>query len=406
MNQMKNGISQMQKGEMMPKEEMLEIRKKRKSLTIAIPRENTFQENRVALVPDSVGLVVQNGHKVIVEKEAGKLAFFMDKDYSENGAILAYTKEELYKADIILKTAPLSQEEIQMLKGRQTVISTVHYGMHKATYFKELMEKKIIGIGFEYIKDKTKNYPIVRSMSEISGNTAVLIAAEYLSNPKYGKRKMLGGISGVTPTEVVILGAGTVGEYATRAALGLGASVRIFDNSIYKLRRLQENVNNRLYTSILQPKVLLKALKSADVVIAALHSYDGMPKFLVTEEQVQQMKKGAIIVDVSIDQGGCFETSKPTTHNNPVFQKHGITHYCVANIASRVAQTASYALSNFFTNILLEMGEAGGVENLLIHDSGLRKGVYIYNGILTNEHIGNYHNISFQDIDLLMAAFR
>ncbi|NVO04348.1 MAG: alanine dehydrogenase [Bacteroidetes bacterium] len=392
--------------QLLPQEETLEIPRQKSSLTIGVPKEISFQENRVSLVPDAVALLVANGHHLVIQSEAGKAAFFEDKEYSEAGAQIVYSPEEVFKCDIILKVAPPSLDEIEMLKSRQTMISALHFTIQSDQYFKKLMAKKMNAIAFEYIKDKTNTFPVVRAMSEIVGNTSILIASEYLSNENYGKGIMLGGFSGITPSEVVILGAGTVGEYAARAAMGLGAFVKVFDNSIYKLRRLQNSLNARIFTSIIHPKVLLKSLKTADVVIGAIHAPEGRTPCYITEEMVSEMKFGSVLVDVSIDQGGCFETSQVTNHTNPVFKKHGVTHYCVPNIASKVAHTASYALSNFFAPILLNIGEEGGVEDILKLDHGVRNGVYLYNGILTNKYIGEYYSLPYQNIDLLMAAFQ
>ncbi|NTW33798.1 MAG: alanine dehydrogenase, partial [Bacteroidetes bacterium] len=304
------------------------------------------------------------------------------------------------------KVAPPSYEEIDLMKCRQTLISTMHLTIQDKNYFKKIISKKITALSFELIKDKTGSFPVVRAMSEIAGNTCVLIAAEYMSDTVYGKGSMFGGFSGITPSEVVILGAGTVGEFAARAAMGLGALVKIFDNSLYKLRRLQNNLNTRIFTSIIQPKVLLKSLKTADVVICALPALEGRSPIIITEQMVMEMKNCSVIVDVSIDQGGCVETSRATNHTDPVFQLHGVTHYCVPNIASKVPHTASYALSNFFAPILIDLGEEGGIDNKLKNDYGVRQGVYLYNGILTNKFIGEYFKMPYQDIELLMAAFK
>jgi alanine dehydrogenase len=392
-------------GKHLPQEETLEIKKRKNSLRIGIPKETAFQENRVALAPEAVSLLTQNGHTVILEKDAGINANFLDHEYSEAGGHIVYETAEVYKADLVLKIAPPNPDEIKFLTPGQTLMSTVCIPVQTAGYFKSLMSKKINAIAFELIKDKTNTFPIVRSMSEIAGNTAILIAAEYLCDKKFGKGRMFGGFSGITPTEVVILGAGTVGEFAVRAAMGLGAMVKVFDNSVYKLRRLQNNLNTRIFTSIIQPKVLAKALKTADVVIGAVHSPYGHSPILVTEEMVAQMKFGSVIIDVSIDQGGCIETSRVTNHAEPAFKKHDITHYCVPNIASKVPHTASYAFSNFFAPILLGIGENGGIVNMLKMDGGVRQGVYIFNGTLTNQFIGQSFNLASQDIDLLMAAF-
>lgn len=392
-------------GKLMPQEEMLEVKKQKKSISIGVPKEISFQENRVALVPEAVGLLVQNSHQVFIETNAGRSAHFPDAEFSEQGGQIVATAEEVFKADLILKVAPPSSGEIEKIKQRQTIISALHMTIQDQQYFKKLMAKKITSLSFELIKDKTGSFPVVRAMSEIAGNTSMLIAAEYMSNSQYGKGSMLGGFSGITPTEVVILGAGTVGEFAARAAMGLGAQVKVFDNSLYKLRRLQNDLSIRIFTSIIQPKVLLKSLKTADVVVGALHVSEGRTPIVITEQMVTEMKNGAVIIDVSIDQGGCIETSKVTNHSDPVFQVHGVTHYCVPNIASRVPHTASYALSNFFAPILLSLGEEGGIENMLKNNYDLRQGVYLYNGILTNKFIGENFNLPYQDIELLMAAF-
>ncbi|MFN4122402.1 MAG: alanine dehydrogenase [Flavobacteriales bacterium] len=389
---------------LMPQEAMLEVGRKTTRLNIGIPKEISFQENRVALVPDAVAVLVATGHEIVVETNAGAASNFQDKDYSEAGARIAYSPDEVFKAEIILKVAPPTEDELELMKPKQTLISALQITTQKKSYFEKLIRKKINGLAFDFIKDKSGIYPIVRAMSEIAGNTAVLLAAEYLSNSNHGKGLMLGGISGVPPTDVVIIGAGTVGEFAARAAIGLGATVKIFDNSLYRLRRLQNDLGMRVYTSIIEPKELGAALRTADVAIGALRSQENRTPVVVTEQMVSHMKYGAIIVDISIDQGGCFETSEVTTHTNPVFKKYGVTHYCVPNIASRVSHTASIALSNIFTPTLLEMGEKGGIENYLRINEGLRNGVYLYNGILTHAFIGEMFDIPYKDLDLLIAA--
>ena len=398
-------ISLQKKGGLMPQEEMLEVSRKKGSLYIGVPKETYFQENRICLVPEAVALLVSNGHQVVIETNAGKAANFEDKDYSEAGARIAYSSKEVYEADIILKVAPPSSEEIEMLQRKQTLFSALQMTVQSDDYVKQLMNKKVTAIAYDYIKDEDGIFPIIRSMSEIAGNTSILIAAEYLSNINNGNGSMFGGITGTSPTEVVILGAGTVGEFATRAALGLGAMVKIFDNSVYRLRRLQSDLATRVFTSVLQPKVLAKALNTADVVIGAIRAPKGRTPCVVSEEMVAEMKYGSVMIDISIDQGGCFETSRVTNHTNPVFRTHGVIHYCVPNIPSRVSRTASYALSNVLTPILVNIGDEGGIENLLRSNSGVRHGVYIYNGILTNQFLGETFRLPYKDIDLLMAAF-
>jgi alanine dehydrogenase len=390
---------------MLPQEEMLEVGRKQKSLFIGIPKETGFQENRIALTPEGVSLLVNNGHRVMVETNAGIKASFSDRDYSEAGAEIAYDRKEVFKADILLKVAPPSDEEIELMQPRQTLFSALQLSVAPRDFLRKLMDKKITAIAWDYIQDEEGIFTVIRSMGEIAGNTAILIAAEYLSNVNNGKGLMLGGIAGTSPTEVVILGAGTVGEIAARSSLGLGASVKIFDNSTYRLRRLQNDLGLRVYTSLIQPNVLKRALRDADVVIGAVRARNGRTPCIVTEEMVKGMKDGSVIVDVSIDQGGCFETSRVTTHDHPVFTQHGVIHYCVPNIASRVSRTASFSLSNIFSPIILQMGDEGGAENIIKRHPGFRGGVYLYHGTLTSPILGEAFKLPYKDIDLLIAAF-
>tara|TARA_B100001250_G_scaffold103406_1_gene87185 strand:- start:10330 stop:11535 length:1206 start_codon:yes stop_codon:yes gene_type:complete len=389
---------------LMPKEEMLEVKPNLKQLEIGIPRESSFQENRVSLTPDSVGLLVANGHNIIIEKGAGIASNFTDQQYSDKGAQIAFSKEEVFQARFILKIEPPTKKELDMMKNGQVLISAVQMSTQSSDYFDMLNKKSISAFGFEFMKDDQNKLPIVRSMSEIAGNTSLLIAGEYLSNINNGKGLMLGGISGLMPTSVVVIGAGTVGEYACRTALGLGASVIVFDNSVSKLRRLQDNINQRISTSSIQPKALMKALKRADVVISALQVGNGKVPCIVSEDMVMDMKKGAVVIDVSIDQGGSFETSEITTHKNPTFIKHDVVHYCVPNIASRVSRTASMAISNILTPILLIIAEEGGVENTIRRYDFLRKGVYTFNRSLTNKVLARNFKLSFKDLDLIMST--
>lgn len=381
---------------------MLEIQRKKGSLFIGIPKETSFQERRVALVPEAVSLLVANGHRVRVETNAGKESSFSDTDYSEAGAEIAHDKKEVYSCDIIFKVAPPTEAEIELMPGNQTFISALQIVTQPKEILQKLMAKKTTCIAWDYIKDAEGVFTVVRTLGEIAGNTSILVAGELLSSYTLGKGLMLGGVAGVQPTEVVIIGAGTVGEFATRAALGLGATVKVFDNSVARLRRLQNVVGNRVFTSIIQPKVLAKAIRRSDVVIGALRAPMGRTPCVVSEEMVEQMKEGSVIVDVSIDQGGCFETSRVTNHLDPVFIKYGVIHYCVPNISSRVSRTASFALSNIFSPLLLDMGDRGGVEELIRRKAGLRNGVYIYKGVLTNEVLGKVFDLSYKSIDLLL----
>ncbi|SDP99604.1 alanine dehydrogenase [Mucilaginibacter sp. OK268] len=403
-----SGFSDIAKQAMMqPQESMLEVKNKKNKLYIGIPKEVSFQENRIPLTPLSVALLVNNGHDVILESNAGQAANFSDKDYSEQGARIVYDHKSVYEgADIIIKIAPPTMQEIELMKPGQILISALQLATLKAECLHALMAKKITALSFEHLRDEGNTLSVVRAMSEIVGATSILIAAEYLSNVFDGKGLMLGGITGVPPTEIVILGAGTVGEYAARTAISLGAEVKVFDPSIYKLRRLQNNIGSRVFTSVVQPIVLEKAITTCDVAIGAMRAEDGRSPCIISEATVSRMKRDSVIIDVSIDQGGCFETSEVTNHTHPVFRKHDVIHYCVPNIASRVARTATYALTNIFAPILLDIGDQGGIKNVIWQKSGVRNAVYIYHGHLTNKHIGERFSIPCKDLDLLIVSHR
>jgi alanine dehydrogenase len=400
-----SGFSNIAKQAMMqPQESMLEVKNKKNKLYIGIPKEVSFQENRIPLTPLSVALLINNGHEVVLESNAGQAANFSDNNYSEQGAQIVYDTKKVYEADIIIKIAPPTMEEIAMMKPGQLLISALQVATLKAECLHALINKKITALCFEHLEDEGGSLTVVRAMSEIVGATSILIAAEYLSNIFEGKGLMLGGITGVPPTEIVILGAGTVGEYAARTAISLGAQVKVFDPSIYKLRRLQNNIGTRIFTSVVQPIVLEKAITTCDVAIGAIRADDGRSPCIVSETTVSRMKPNSVIIDVSIDQGGCFETSEVTNHTHPVFRKYDVIHYCVPNIASRVARTATYALTNIFAPILLDIGEQGSLKNVIWQKAGIRNAVYIYQGHLTNKHIGERFSIPSKDLDLLVVS--
>lgn len=385
-------------------EALLKVPNEKNKLYIGIPKEVLYQENRVALTPESVSYLINNGHRVVLETGAGEKSFFSDRDYAEVGAEIAYSNKQVFEANTILKVAPLAESEMDLVKSGQTIFSALHLPTVKKAYLQKLLQKNVTAVAYEYIKDEADSFPIVRAISEIAGSAALLIGAEYLNSLSQGAGILLGGISGVPPAQVLILGAGVVGEYAARAALGLGAEVRIFDNSIYKLMRLQNNVNTRVYTSVINPLSLTQQLSQADLVIGAVHSESGRTPLIVTENMVQQMKPGAVIVDVSIDQGGCFETSEVTSHTNPIFKKYDVIHYCVPNIASRVAKTASLALSHVLTPLLTTTHKFGGLDKMLKYRNGVRNGIYLYKGRLTNRHLSEIFDIKFTDLDLLLAS--
>ncbi|MBN9298392.1 MAG: alanine dehydrogenase [Filimonas sp.] len=387
-------------------EEKLDIKKGGSHLTIGIPKETAFQENRIALIPEAVGVLVNNGHKVIIETKAGEGSKYADKDYSEAGAIIAYDKADVFKAPILIKSAPLLEEDVPHLQLNQTVISPIHLSLLKKGLMEKLMEKRITALGFENLKDDSGTYPIVRSMSEIAGSAVMLIAGQYLGSANNGKGVLLGGISGIPPTKVIIIGAGVVGEFATRTALALGASVKVFDNNVYRLKRLQNNLGVRVWTSVIEPKILAKQLKTCEVAVGALSNENGRSPIVVTEDMVANMRAGSIIIDVSIDRGGCFETSHMTSHEKPTFITHDVIHYCVPNIPSGFARTASHAISNVLMPLLLNAGDAGGFDEMVWHNINLRHGIYLYKGALTNFYISQRFDLKYTDLNLLIASRR
>jgi alanine dehydrogenase len=387
-------------------EETLDIKPKGESLQVGIPRESALHENRIALTPDAVSVLASNGHRVVVEHKAGDGAHFSDKDYSEAGARIAYDRKEVFECDTIIKSAPVHEIELELLKTGQTIISPIHLPVMKSHILEKMMEKKITALSFENLKDDSGHNPIVRSMSEIAGSAVMLIAGQYLGSANHGKGVLLGGISGIPPTKVIIIGAGIVGEYAARTALAVGGSVKIFDNNIYKLKRVQNNMGARLWTSVIEPKILAKQLKTCDVAVGALSSTGGRTPIVVTEEMVSMMRPGSVIVDVSIDRGGCFETSEVTSHEQPVVHKYGVIHYGVPNIASGFARTASQAISNVLMPLMLEIGDEGGLEKLIWHKINIRSGIYLFKGSLTNIYLSQRFSLKYTDLNLLIASQR
>ncbi len=398
------GTEELTKASLSPQESLQKIKKNNASLIIGVPKERSLQENRVSLKPESVAVLAGRGHELVVESSAGKTAKFSDHEYSEAGARVVYSAKEAFESQIVLKVEPPLAEEIGYMKSDSTLISAFQTGKQSPEFLKELNSRRITALAYEFIEDKVGGLPLVRSMSEIAGSAVMLIAAEYLSSVSNGKGIILGGVTGVPPAKVVIIGAGTVAEHAARAALGLGADIQIFDNHIYKLRRIKHALGHQVYTSTIDSAILTTALKAADVVIGALRLEKGKGICVVTEDVVAQMKAESVIIDVSMDQGGCFETSEMTTHKNPVFRKYDVVHYCVANIASRVARTATIALSNILTPILLQIANQGGIEDMIFAQSWFMKGVYTFKGNVTNQHVAGKFGLKHRDLNLIMAA--
>lgn len=383
--------------DLLPQEEKLEIVRKHQNISIGIPKETCLDEKRTCITPDAVQVLVANGHSIFIEEGAGLGAFFTDFQYAEVGATIVKTPQEAFQQDLVLKINPPTREEIQYLKPYSYLISALQINLRDADYFQSLSEKKINAIAFEFILDEYKQLALVRLIGEIAGTASVLYASELLSQ---SNGLMLGGITGVRPAEVVIVGAGIVGEFATKAAIGLGASVRVFDNSLSKLRRLHTMVDSRVPTSMIDPKELTKALRRADVVIGALPRLDTQP--IVTEEMVRLMKKGSIIIDVTIDNGKVFETSEPTNLQQPYFIKHGVVHCGLPNLTSRMPRTTTKAISNFFLSYILNYDQEGGLENILLKNNEMKQSFYMYKGRHTKKTICDKFGLVYHDINLLL----
>ncbi|WP_226064896.1 alanine dehydrogenase [Kaistella polysaccharea] len=383
--------------DLLPQEEKLEIVKKGKQFSIGIPKETCLNERRTCITPDAVQVLVSNGHQIIVEAGAGEGSFFTDLQYSNSGAKITTNPQETFEQDLVLKINPPTVEEIEMLKPNTYLVSALQINLRDKEYFKKLAEKKINAIAFEFIADEYKQLSLVRLIGEIAGSISILYAAELLA---LSNGLMLGGITGVRPTEVVIMGAGIVGEFATKAALGLGASVKVFDNSLSKLRRLHMMVDGRVPTSIIDPKELTKSLKRADVVIGALSKMSHVP--IITEEMIVGMKKGSVIIDVTIDNGKMIETSELTNMDDPYIIKHGVIHCGLPNLTSKMPRTTTKAISNFFLSYLLNYDEEGGFENMLVRKNEMKQSLYMYKGRHTKKMICDRFDLTYHDINLLI----
>ena len=386
---------------------MVRIRSQQRSLSIGVPHFNILQEKRVPITPEGARQLIARGHKVVIQTGAGKHARYSDNDYSEVGCQIVYSPEEVFKeANIIIQSAPPIKEEVQWLKPSHILISPLQLYTFKRKMLEALMHKGVTALAMEYIQDRPGSYPFVRAMSQIAGTASILIAGEYMSTTNDGSGIMPGNIASVPPAHIVIIGAGVVGEYAARAALGLGMEVHVFDYSVERLSRLQTNLGVRVFTSTIYPDALRKSLRVADIAIGALAPRHGRTPVVVTEDMVAEMKPGSIIIDVSIDRGGCFETSEMTTHDDPIFIKYDVIHYCVPNIPSRYARSASIALSNILIPMLLELAEAGSLTEYMWNNPQARNGVYIFKGMLTNVDLSERFNMKMSDLNLILPAYR
>ncbi|MCC5915175.1 MAG: alanine dehydrogenase [Balneolaceae bacterium] len=379
--------------------------KSERSLKIGLPKETSNDERRISLTPGGVSILIANGHEVFIEKNAGADAHFSNQEYADAGAEIAYSAEELFKqSEMIVKVAPPTKMELSWMQSNQILVSALHLGNLSHEFLQTLIQKGVCAIGYEFIKSEDGEFPIVRMMHEITGSMAVQIAAHYLENSSNGQGIMLGGISGIPPATVAILGAGITGEYAARTALGYGAQVFVMDNNLALLRRLENALDRRIITATANHQYLSTALESADVVIGAAMTEGERAPCWVTDPMVQSMKIGSVVVDTVIDQGGCISTSRATTHSNPVFTKYDVVHYCVPNIPSNVARTATYALNNVIVPFLVEIGDAGGIQDCLWNNTALRNGTYVYKKHLTKKGLAEQFDMPFRDVEMLIAS--
>ena len=387
-----------------PQELLKEMAGTRHSLLIGIPKENQENEKRLAFTPEAIDMITQAGHTVRLEEGAGAGTNYSDRDYAESGAEIV-SKEQVFACDLIFKIAPPTEEEIALMKRKATICSMLQLPDMSADSIKSMCEKSLNAVGYELITDGS-THPVRCSISEIEGAVSISVASEFLSNDRGGKGIIMGGVPGVSPTEVVVIGAGTTGTVATKAALALGAEVKVFDEDISKLRKLQDTLSRNVFTSVFQPNVLINAFQSADVVIGAMRYIDEPVRYIISEDVIRTMKKGSLIIDLRINRGGCFETTCNLQKGHPtVFEKYDVRHYCIQNVSSRVARTTAMVLSNIFTPMIFQIGKAGGITQNVKSDIHYRSGLYLYSGKLVNGYVANHFNLPASDINLYLSVF-
>ncbi|MDR1938066.1 MAG: alanine dehydrogenase [Tannerellaceae bacterium] len=375
-------------------------------LLIGIPRERNENERRLALTPEAVDILAGAGHRILLETGAGLGISYSDNRYSEAGAEIVDTPVDVFQADIILKVLPPLPVEVALMKPRSTIFSMVPFKHFLQGAYDAMIQKRINAVAYELMSGGRNDFPIRTLISEIEGVTAVTLASSLLSNTEGGKGVLLGGIPGVAPTEVIIIGAGTAGTAAARAALGMGALVKIFDNDVNKLRTIQQTLGQKIFTSNFHPKVLQHAFHSADVVIGAMSYFHTRRRYMIAEDLIRTMKKGALIIDLRISQGGCFETTCCLTPSDPeIFEQYGVLHYCRPDISNSVARTTSMGFSNIFVSILLALGDSGSFAGMIKEDNCFRSGVYMYSGKPVNNYVSNHFNIHSNDLDIYLSAF-
>jgi len=389
------------------RELLLKTDKQKVSTVIGIPKENQETEKRLALTPETVAQLVSLGYRVLMETGAGLAINYSDSYYAESGAEIMESAEEVFQANLILKITPPTLREVEMMRPRATVYSFLYLHQLSTPLLERMSGKRINALAYELLCDNSGVSPFVTSISEIEGASSITLAAELLSNAHGGKGILLGGVPGISPTEVVIIGAGVAGTMAARAALALGASVKVFDDDILKLRNIRHELGSPVFTSTLQPNVLRNVFRSADVVIGAMQYINKTHFYRISADLIGEMKRGSLIIDLRMAQGGCFETTmEACLPDHPaIFEKQGVLHFCEMSLSSRVARSASIALSNIFISLFTTMGDCGGVAPFAQFDRGFASGFYMYAGKMVNSYVANHFNLPVSDIGLFLQGY-
>jgi alanine dehydrogenase len=371
-------------------------------MNIGVPKETHSHEHRVGLTPFGAARLVHLGHKVYVQNGAGNDSHFRDDDYAQAAAAIVFSADEAYqRADIVCRVSALDSEEAEMVRPGSTVLGFHHLAIAPRELVVGLQEKKVTMVGYEVIEDGAGHRPVLTALREVAGQMVLHTADQRLEHDAGGRGLVLGGTPGMAPATVVILGAGTVGKTAARMAVAGGAHVIILDTDMDKLREVMEACDGHVVTAMATRRTLTRFSAFADVLIGAVLIPGGRAPFLVTEEMVKGMKRGSVIMDVSIDQGGCVETSRPTPPESPYFQLHGVTHYCVANMTANAPRSASRVLMLAGLPYVVRLaGE--GMKRALRADPGLGAGVYLYEGHMVNEQAAHALGLEHQPLhDLL-----
>jgi alanine dehydrogenase len=371
-------------------------------MIIGIPRESWTEERRVALTPAGVHSLSAAGQTVVVQSDAGIGCGFSMDSYRETGATIVFSSEEVFaRADLIVKVMPPTIQECNWIGDGKYLFSVVHLGSANPEMHRHLRTQQTIAVGLELIEDAERHLPVVTAMSEIAGMLIPQIAGRFLESTHGGRGVMLGGVPGIPAAHVVIVGAGTAGATAARIFVGFGANVTIMDDDLKRLRAVDACLPKMANTALATPYNIERSVASADVVLGAVMVHGWKAPHVITETMVKKMRPGSVIIDLSIDQGGCVETSRPTTLSDPVFKKHGVIHYCVPNVPSSVARTASHALNNVIVPLVEDIA-GNGIESFR-RNLSLRHGVYLFSGHCTHEGLANLLGCEYSNLDLLLS---